>query len=471
MPVRLDGLQSGMDTTALIGTMIDAQRIPYTRKENQIFDNESKLYAWSQLDTKLTELNTKTVALNSYKTWQQKTAASGDEDILTATATRDAANGSYTITASQLAQKHRIGSDSQASTTSELGFSGDFTIGGESVTVALTDTLKDVRDKINDASANMDADEKVNATIIGTTLVLERDKTGATNIDISEDGANRVLRDLGVLSETKDTDPATTYSTIETGRTLQTAEDLSANINGVIYTGSENTGITDAIEEVTLNFDNKSEGETTTVDITNDKETIKSLLNEFITAYNEAMELAENATSASIGSEDDELESLGILQGDSLANEIRNKSRGIITAMETDPNNIDQAFNTLQKIGIWTSGRENRLSIVDEEALDDALENNFDEVEDLFRDYEGGVMRKMQTYTDSLIGPVDGLVVKRQTNLENNNDKLEDEIQEFEDSIPDKEAELYERFAKMETQLAELQSASGFIMSSLGGSK
>ncbi len=453
MTVRLDGLQSGMDTTGLIQSMLEAQRVPFIRKENEIYNNELKLNAWSQLDTKLTDLNSKAVQLNTYTTWQQKKASSDDEDIVTASASKDAAKGSYSIDVTQLAKNHRIASDAQSSATVDLNLTGDFTLGGQTITVTATDSLEDIRDAINTAANDMTADNKVNASIIGNTLVLERDKTGATDISIS-DGTNNVLQSLGVF------DGAAAVK-----NELQASQDLAASINGVDVSSSENTGITSFVEDVTFNFYDTG---TTTVDVKNDTGTIKQLIKDFISSYNDAMELAETASAVSLDNNDENIESLGILQGDVLINEIRNRSRQIMTSLESNPNYLDQDFNTMQKVGIWTTGRDNRLAITDEEALDDALENHFDELEDLFRDYDSGVIRNMVDYTDNLIAPIEGQVVRRQTNLETQNDRLEKQIQDFEDSIPDKEAELYEQFARMETQLAEIQSQAGYVLSNLG---
>ncbi|OVE77267.1 hypothetical protein BVX99_03115, partial [bacterium F16] len=61
-------------------------------------------------------------------------------------------------------------------------------------------------------------------------------------------------------------------------------------------------------------------------------------------------------------------------------------------------------------------------------------------------------------------------VVQRQSNLEAVNKKLEREIEDFEAGLPAFEQQQYDRFARMETALMEIQSQAGFIMSSVGGS-
>ncbi len=301
----------------------------------------------------------------------------------------------------------------------------------------------------------MSADQKVQASIINTTLVIERVNTGSTNIAIS-DGTGNVLQSLGVLD-----------SGGAIKNELQQAKDLSANINGVDVTSSSNTNITSFISGVTLNFHKAG---TTTLEITNDKDSIRSLIDDFITAYNDAMSTAESASAVNISSQGgtDSIDSIGLLQSDQLVYEIRSRARRIVTSIDTTGIDLDPNYNSLQKIGIWTTGEDNRLAVVDEDALEDALTNHFDEVEDLFRDSTAGIMTKMESYTYGLVGPVDGQIVKRKENLEEKNKDLQAEIDAFDLKQVDREQELYEMFSRMESRMAEIQSQASYVFSSLG---
>ncbi|NQZ67650.1 MAG: flagellar filament capping protein FliD [Lentisphaeria bacterium] len=453
MAFQLDGLVSGMDTTAVIQSILDAERIPILRKENEIYELEDKMTAWNRLDTKITDLKTHASKLNSYLTWQQKSATIDDEDVVTATADRTAYSNLYSIDVSQLAQAHRIASDEQSSISSDLGLDGDFTVGGETITVSTGDTLTDIRDAINTAASDMDDDEKVVASIIGKTLVIERASTGDTDLTIS-DGTNTILDSLGVF----------TGGGIKTE--LQTSEDLAAQINGVDITSTSNNDVEDAMEGVTLNL--KKVG-STTLTIDNDTETIKQLLTDFIESYNDTMSLVKDAGTVVLDEEDEEsITGLGLLQDDLLVTRIATRSRGILTGIEFDPAILDQDYNTLQKIGIWTEGQDNALAIVDEDKLDDVLENNFDELEDLIRDLESGVMFKFNDYLDSLISPIDGTIEQRKTNIQSKIDDINEMITDFDRKEESREEQLRQKFTRMEEVLSTINSQGSAVLTYLG---
>ena len=299
----------------------------------------------------------------------------------------------------------------------------------------------------------MDDDEKVVASIIGKTLVIERASTGDTDLTIS-DGTNTILDSLGVF----------TGGGIKTE--LQTSEDLAAQINGVDITSTSNNDVEDAMEGVTLNL--KKVG-STTLTIDNDTETIKQLLTDFIESYNDTMSLVKDAGTVVLDEEDEEsITGLGLLQDDLLVTRIATRSRGILTGIEFDPAILDQDYNTLQKIGIWTEGQDNALANVDEDKLDDVLENNFDELEDLIRDLESGVMFKFNDYLDSLISPIDGTIEQRKTNIQSKIDDINEMITDFDRKEESREEQLRQKFTRMEEVLSTINSQGSAVLTYLG---
>ncbi len=456
-PLRLGGLVSGLDTNSIVENILQAERLPAVRLELQIAEEQVKLNAFSSLDLALTDLRSKSTKLDSFLTWQQMNAEAtkdaSDNTILTASATFSAEEANYSVNATKLAQSHMIASDSQSSTASALSLTGDFIISGETISVSSSDTLEDIRTSINEASVNMDADEKVFASIIDKTLVIERVKTGDTDIVLS-DSTGTVLEDLGVLTG------------VAVKNELKTSEDLAATINQIAITSSENTGLTTIIAGVTLNFENTG---SSTLTISHDTDTIKSLIDEFITSYNDAMELMEQQNSVDLNSEGDTITEVGILQGENIIGDILRNARTIITSTETDPGLLDQDFNNLNTIGIWTAGRENRLSVIDSSKLDQALKSNFEEVEDLFRDLQAGVIGKFDDYIKSLTDPIDGIVSKRQETLQESIIDSQDRVDLVDARLADREVELFEQFARMEDAMAQINSVSSQVLGSIGG--
>lgn len=446
MSMRISGFASGFDIESMVSALMEVERVPLKRAQNNIHELQADLSAWGSVDSSVGALESSVEELTSYSTWQQLAATSGNEDLLTLAAEDNAAEGNYDINVTTLAQSHRIGSDAQADTTSALGLSGDFTVGGENVTVASDDTLASLRDKINTAAASMGDAERVQAVIVDTTLVLEREATGATDISLG-DGTGDILETLGLLDASK-----------AIKNELTAGKDLAATVSGVDITRSSNTGIDDVIAGVTLNLHSVG---TTSFSVERDRETIKSLIESFIAEYNSTMETMENKGAADVSGSEVQA---ARLQGDSLLRSIQSSSRSLVTA--TDNSGIlDADFNSLRKIGIWTTSENNRIALTDSDALDNALQNNFDEVEALFRDYDAGVLRELDNYLDTVTSTVDGSLSRRKTTIEDRIDTREDRISDMERSLSNYEDQLWNQFSAMESMIASLQQQSSFFSS------
>jgi len=462
MTMRLGGIASGWDTESIISTMLEAERIPAARLETQNQYLNFKHRAWNELDASFTKLQRTTQSLNSFTTWTQMRADSSDRTALTATTDRFAATGSYAFTNVNMARAHRIAADAQADISSELGYDGNFTIGGKVVEVKSEDSLSKIRDAINAAMVDADADQKVVASIIDTTLVIERRATGSGQINISDDSSG-ILLGLGIVTDSPE---------LTVANELQAGRSFSALVNGVAIERQSNTGITDVIAGVTLNF--RSEDDST-LDVDRDTDTIRSLIDSFISQYNETMALAADYskvemtdTSASLANA--EVDSVGILQGNLLLSQLQSRSRALITTQDNS-GGLDPMFNTLSTIGIWTNGRDNKLEIVNEEALNNALTNNFEKVDDLFRSYQGGVLRNLNTYLTSVVNPIDGSIVSSKKSLETTIKRNEKDIDRIDNRLADMETMLWEKFARMEQAMAQSSSQTGMIMAMLTAKK
>jgi flagellar hook-associated protein 2 len=456
MSMTLSGVATGMDTEGLIDQLLEVDRLPAYRLDNKNYELENKLKAWGTVDTKLSELQSATEELSKYSVWSQKKGGSSDEDVATVTAETGAVEGSYDINVTQLATSHMVASDAQADTTSALSMAGSFTIGGETVTVEATDSLKDIRDAINNAALSMAESDKVRATIVDTTLVLERDETGATDINITDD-SDEVLTNLGILVD--NADPATPGSF---KNELRTAQNMTATVNQISVTRSQNTGLDDIVDGVSFNFHDAGSA---VVDIDRDTDSIRSLIDDFIAKYNAAMSTIEQKSKVEVGKEGD-VEDVGLLQGESLLNSIVNKARSFITASDSD---LPEEFDRLSDVGIGTQSEDNRIAVVDSEKFTDALTNNFDEIEDIFNDFENGIVRKFNDYLyDSLVDPISGSVNSRQENIQKQINRNQDEIDRIFEQVEDRRKMLKEKFAFMESSIGQLNSQVGFLSSSLG---
>ena len=160
---------------------------------NKKTDSEKKLTEWQSFNTKLLALKTAAGNLKNADAFALfKAAMTTDSatvkasDLLTVTTSTTASIGSYTLKVNSLAAAQKISSGSFASMSNALGagYAGDLLINGTVISIAATDTLTGVRDKINNANAGTNP-TGVTAGILSYgagdyRLVLTSDNTGAS---------------------------------------------------------------------------------------------------------------------------------------------------------------------------------------------------------------------------------------------------------------------------------------------------
>ncbi len=164
------GLISGIDYRALVDAIIAAEHQPADAAQKQIdlaTSRKAALQTYRGLvDTlrttfdklrKGTGLDTLTATING--------AGVGGRTLLSATASSTAQKGSYEVEIVSLARAAKLGGTGVADPAAALGQAGDFTLNGVTVTVGATDTLSDVRDKINATNTGL-TPSKVSASIL-----------------------------------------------------------------------------------------------------------------------------------------------------------------------------------------------------------------------------------------------------------------------------------------------------------------
>ncbi len=122
--------------------------------------------------------------------------------LFSAQASSLATAGRYRVEVLQLAETNRLGGRAFASSSSALGLTGDFSINGQAITVTATDTLAQVRDRINAANTGA-TPTGVSASIVsdggtGGRLVLTSSQAGSAGITLT-DGTGGLAREFGFL--------------------------------------------------------------------------------------------------------------------------------------------------------------------------------------------------------------------------------------------------------------------------------
>jgi flagellar hook-associated protein 2 len=224
--VTFSGLSSGIDYQSLIANIIKAKHVPIDNLQTTIDDNTKKVTAYGDLKTLLQTLQNSLSQLrgavsvdNSTNVFQAKqafastsrtdgAAPSSATDLIGVTVTNAATVGAHTIEIQRLATAHKLTTQAFSATNTGLGLAGSFKMQlgsgtATTITVSASDTLQDIRDRINAANTGSTA-SGVAASIVsvGTNqnyLVLTASQTGQTITFSNETGG--VLAGLGISND------------------------------------------------------------------------------------------------------------------------------------------------------------------------------------------------------------------------------------------------------------------------------
>ncbi|MEO7041764.1 MAG: flagellar filament capping protein FliD [Gemmatimonadaceae bacterium] len=200
------GLGSTFDYSTLVDSIIQAQSQPGVAMQTRITTAQAQLSAYQTYSGLLTNLETATSPMRTGTAFQGVTAnvsnatAANGQSILSASALSGASPGTYAVQVLQTAQAEKISGNTFASSSAPLGLAGDFIINGKTVTIAASDTLTSVRDKINAVNSGLNA-SGISAAIVADSsnaqrLVLTSTQTGAAGINLV-DGAQNIAQQLG----------------------------------------------------------------------------------------------------------------------------------------------------------------------------------------------------------------------------------------------------------------------------------
>ena len=260
----------------------------------------------------------------------------------------------------------------------------------------------------------------------------------------------------------------------------EVAADARLEIDGVEVSRPTNE-IDDLIPGTTLQLQGTSP-QAATVSVTPDTETTKDAIINLVGSYNQVVRdvniltRSEEAIVEEIGyfSEEEREEArerLGMFQGDSMLNTMRSRLQTIM--MNPYPTSAGQELNLLAEMGVSTNasgantGGFNASRLrgyleIDEAALDSALENNFQAVEDLFaNDTDGdlaadsGVAVEVSNFTRPFVQS-GGIIANRTQTLDTRISQTETDISDYSDRLDRYEQDLRREFGQMEQAMDSL---------------
>ena len=362
--IKTLGAGSGIDTSALAQSLVDAERIPAEDAINtKITKSEAKISGYAAITYSANELKNAFSGLNDVSDFNSLAVRNSNSTAFGVTTSSFASLGDYQIDVRTLARPQRAVSDGFASPSTALSAS-DFVLklaihGGTATDIAIA----------ADKSAPADMVDAINAAGLGVTaqLVNTGDGSGAPYKFILT-GTSGELQDFTLTSDDGSGTPVSGLD-FNTDAPLQTATDASVVINGVTFKRSTNS-IGDAVKGVTLDLYSTTSSPAT-VNMTRDTSALKEKFKTLVTAYNDALSMMNvlgdrNSTVEEYG---------GSLFGDSTVRTMKSMFRDMILGASTTPGT--------NATYLWQAGinltKDGPIEL-DETKLDAALTGNFDNV-------------------------------------------------------------------------------------------
>jgi len=204
---RVSGLSSSINWNEMVDATVKAEEARLvTPFSDQIARRAKEREAWQKLQGLVTTLSDSARVMRRTGmgglTATIPPSPSTSRTLLSATTGLGAQAGTSNIEVVQLAETARVAGGQVADSSAPRGLSGTLTINGTAISIAATDSLRDIQIKINDANTGA-SPTGVQATIQsegGTTgrLILSRTAAGAGALTIS-DTSGGVARELGLV--------------------------------------------------------------------------------------------------------------------------------------------------------------------------------------------------------------------------------------------------------------------------------
>lgn len=447
------GVGSGIDTSALVASLVSATRDP---KETVITNrqtlNSSRI---SALASAISSLDTFANALTEVLSGSEYSGSPASNNTTIASVSL-LSGGSPTalpaqLTVEQLAAARVLSSSSTsgATSSSEVG-TGTLTIttaSGDTATVTIdssNNSYSGLASAINSAGLGVTARVVTDAN--GTRLVF-KGETGVDNdfsISVSADDSGSVLAGLGWSG--------TDSSTMSSSSSPQNA---IITLDGVEYEYASNT-IDDAIDYLRIELNEASPGTTVTLSMTQPTAGLSDLLAEFVDAYNTLMTALNTATATGTDSS-----TAGVLNG---VSSVRDMKRQLAAITSTELTSTG-TYKTLADIGITTS-RDGTLSL-DSDVLAAALEADPEGVTNMVNPTTSttanpGLAALMDTVRDN-IEKDDGPLKLAQERYDALAEELTELLEKLDTQMENYEAQLTSIYSKMESRLTALKATQSYI--------
>ena len=458
------GIGSGLDVNSIITQLMAIEKQPLTTLQTKESTIQSTVSEYGKIKSDVSTLNDLATKLASQTTWAQTTASSSSTAV--SASTNGSAAGTYSVEVHTLASVQTLATGVAASSTAlagagnlhiELGtwgagqtsFTASPTATAVDITVNATDTLADVRDKVNASGAGVTALIMTDAN--GSRLLLRSNATGAANAFrttvTDADGVNNDATGLSQLAF----DPSAGVSVMSQN---QVAANAAATVNGLAVSSASNT-LSNIVDGLTLNLSAQTTAPVT-VNIVPDTATLKKTITDFAAAYS-----ALNTLIAGDTKYDATTKTGGVLQGDSSASGLQRTLRTLLGSASS----ASSMYGHLSDMGLQLQG-DGSLT-VNSTQLDSAL-GNLAEVKKAFANSnpadptQDGFAKRFRVATDNMLG-IDGVLTTRTDGLGQQLKRNQDAQDSLQTRLDATEARLRAQYTALDKTMAQLTSQSTYI--------
>ena len=414
-PVSFSGFNN-IDFNLVLNAIMGQERLPVVALEDNLRNLEGQDVEYALLATKLASVGTATEKLSTADGFSARTLTNSAPEILTAGSIDTAPVGAFDVVVSTLARAQVTASTSTYadSDTTIVASGGTLTIGGIDVAIAGDATLQDLADAINSTT-----DIPVTASVLnsGTNsyqLVLTGNDTGLTNGFALTNGL-------------------TGGAGITFGANAVEATDAALTVNNIAITSGDNT-IEGAIPGTTLTLLKADPSTTVTLSVSRDNSAIKTLVDNFVTAYNDLTDYLDAQFAASAEGNSTAIGRDGLVRG------LRNSLRQTVSQAYS----VGGAFSYLAEVGLGANAAGDLT--LDASLFDAALQDSRTDLEGLFAG-GGGTDGAFTTIETLIAGYTDA-----GGSLPNVQDRLDTQMQGLGDRIFDLEERLEVRRASLQAE-------------------
>lgn len=496
--LRVGGLASGMDIDGIVEKLMQAEKMPLQKMEQDKIWMEWQRDAYRDVNTQMSEFDKLMLDMKKSSTYNAKSTTSTQSDAITAIASSSASSGSYSVEVTQLA--------TSAINVSSTGISADSTdkidataslasqeakLGGtipaslkfttyhngteeHEIAIGAEDSLNDVLKKITDGKNGVRAfyDTQSDKVVIERTGTGDYNEGGA-EIDFSADTGGFFTNVLKLTDVEKGgTNAKFTYN----GAIEMESKTNKTTLNGINFTfnnvteGAANISVdnnTDAVVEKITDFVNKYNG---LIDSVNGKVTEKRNRDYQPLTAEQKEEMSESEIELW-----EEKSKSGLLKSDStLTSGLSNMRQDWYAEVDTG----NEAYGHLSNIGIKTSTeyQDNGKLVIDEAKLRAALEDDSDAVYKLFSNStEGnkGLINRLDDTVNNTMSTIKDRAGSTSSTLEQYTlgrrlDDITTRMADFTDRLKMTEDRYWGQFSAMEQAIQKMNQQSAYLAEQFG---